>query len=241
MAESIEPTPLHLEVLDTLMQRYAAGEDDAFERLYALLAPRLHRFCLRLTGRKAEAEDLLQDTFLRLHRARATYLGGASTLYWAFAIARSAHLDQLRRRRRRPEELGLASDAAQDDRVSADERYSPEAEARALYLLQIVTLELDNMSERNRTAYILIREEGLSVRQAASVLGTSTDVVKKRAHRAYEQIRAAVTAAGWTEEPRARFLHNGLALADALHSTKERSAQIADTVETASQAAASKR
>jgi RNA polymerase sigma-70 factor (ECF subfamily) len=55
------------------------------------------------------------------------------------------------------------------------------------------------MSELSRTAYLLLKEEGLDVSEAAAVLGTSTDVVKQRAHRAYDQIRAALRAAGWTE------------------------------------------
>ena len=60
------------------------------------------------------------------------------------------------------------------------------------------------MSEKNRVAYILLREEELSVQEAADVLGTTTAVVKQRAHRAYEQLRAAVGAAGWHPRERAR-------------------------------------
>ena len=56
------------------------------------------------------------------------------------------------------------------------------------------------MSEKNRVAYILLREEELSVKEAAAVLGTTADVVKQRAHRAYEQLRSAIGAAGWKEQ-----------------------------------------
>jgi RNA polymerase sigma-70 factor (ECF subfamily) len=55
------------------------------------------------------------------------------------------------------------------------------------------------MSEKNRVAYVLLREDGLSVKEAAIVLGTTADVVKQRAHRAYEKVRSAVGAAGWME------------------------------------------
>src|SRR5690606_25357330 len=61
------------DLLCRLMERYANGEDTAFEQLYRALAPRLHRFCLRLAIRKADAEDCFQETFLKIHRARATY------------------------------------------------------------------------------------------------------------------------------------------------------------------------
>jgi RNA polymerase sigma-70 factor (ECF subfamily) len=55
------------------------------------------------------------------------------------------------------------------------------------------------MSEKNRVAYVLLKEEGLSVREAAAVLGATTAVVRQRAHRAYIQLRSALSAAGWGE------------------------------------------
>jgi RNA polymerase sigma-70 factor, ECF subfamily len=175
-----------------LMQRYAEGDESAFASLYALVAPRLYRFCRRLTSHGADADDLLQETFLRLHRARATYKPGANVLHWAFAIARAAFLDRLRYRRRRPEDLGTEVDAVYTGA-------GPESEVAADQLHRVVTLELARMSEKNRVAYVLMREEGLSARDAAAILGTTPDVVKQRAHRAYEQLRLAVSNAGWKE------------------------------------------
>ena len=67
--------------LSSLMERYARGEDRVFEQLYRLLAPRLYRFCLRLAANVVEADDCFQETFLRLHHARATYVTGANPLY----------------------------------------------------------------------------------------------------------------------------------------------------------------
>src|SRR5262245_43942485 len=112
--------------LAELMRRYGMGENDTFEPLYRLLSPRLYRFCRRLTGARTDADDLLQDTFLRLHRARATYVAGVNVLHWAYAIARSAFIDRLRYRRRRPEYLGVTQDVAEGDGLRADERDQPE-------------------------------------------------------------------------------------------------------------------
>ena len=191
--------PQGSDLLSELMGRYAKGEDGVFEELYRLMAPRLYRFCLRLATRQPEADDYFQETLLRIHRARATYLGGANTLHWAFAIARSVYLDRLRYRRRRPEDLGSANDAAEQERLHADDRYSPEAAVRARDLLGVLARELSRMSEKNRVAYVLLREEGFSVKEAASILGTTAPVVRQRAHRAYEQLRSALGAAGWKE------------------------------------------
>src|SRR5262249_54828630 len=148
--------------LSELMQRYARGEDGVFEQLYRLMAPRLHRFCWRLATRQSEADDYFQETLLRIHRARATYLASSNTLHWAFAISRSVYLDRLRYRRRRPEALGSAHDAADQPQLRADDRYSPEAAIRARDVQEVLTRELSRMSEKNRVAYVLLKEEGLT-------------------------------------------------------------------------------
>jgi RNA polymerase sigma-70 factor, ECF subfamily len=184
--------------LSELMERYASGEDAVFDQLYQLLAPRLHRFCVRLARVAPEADDIFQETFLKLHRARATYLTGANPIPWAFAIARSVYLSRLRYRRRHRDEVGATGDVAEGDGPQPSHS-TPEAEILAEHMLDVVTVELDRMSEKNRVAYVLLKEENLSVKDAAAILGTNCDVVKQRAHRAYEQLKAALDAAGWRE------------------------------------------
>lgn len=188
-----------VEQLNGLMSRYGRGDDSAFEPLYRLLAPRLYRFWLRLAPYRTDADDLLQETFLRLHRGRATYRAGANVLHWAFAVARSASVDRSRYWQRRPESVGAANDVAEENELQAHDAYRPDFELIARDLLRVVKGALRKMSEKNRVSYILLREEGLSVKEAALLLGTTADVVKQRAHRAYEQLRGAISAAGWTE------------------------------------------
>jgi RNA polymerase sigma-70 factor (ECF subfamily) len=183
--------------LARLMARYAAGEDGVFEAIYQGLEAPLYRFCLRLTARRHEADDLFQETFLKMHRARATYASGASVLHWCFAIARSLYLTRVRYWRRRPEWLGPANDVAELEHIHVDAESTPEAELIADRLLDVVVAELRKMSEKNRSAYVLMREEGLSAADAAAVLGTTVDGVKQRAHRADQQIKSALSDAGW--------------------------------------------
>src|SRR5262245_10310092 len=183
-----------MEPLSDLMERYARGDEEVFEALYRSMAPRLHRFCRRLAVHGPEAEDLFQETFLRLHRARATYITGANVFHWAFTIARSIYLTRLRYWRRRPEELGARDDVADLEQLQPEHHATPEAEVLAEHLLEIAQDELGRMSEKNRVAYVLLKEEGLSAKEAAMVLGTTPTVVKQRAHRAYVQLRAALDA-----------------------------------------------
>ena len=73
---------------DEAMDRYACGSDEAFDALYDSLAPRLHAFLSRRARDAETTEDLVQQTFLQMHRARGTFLPGAEVLPWSFAIAR---------------------------------------------------------------------------------------------------------------------------------------------------------
>jgi RNA polymerase sigma-70 factor (ECF subfamily) len=178
------------------MERYAAGDDSAFDALYRLLSSRLYGFCLRLTRRRPEADDLLQETFLKLHRSRATYAPGSTALHWTYAIARSVYLDRLRYQKRRPEApVGETGEGPSPFDVAGDDSSSPEALARAREWVAVIDRVLKNLPENQRAAYVLLKEEDLSVKDAAAVLGATPMAVKLRAHRAYEAIRAALAEA----------------------------------------------
>src|SRR4051794_33943139 len=125
---------------DDAMTRYARGESAAFDELYAFLSPKLYPFCLRLTGRQSEADDVFQEAFLKLHCARASYIPGSNVLHWAYAVTRSVYLDRLRRKKRRPEDLAPTEDvtgALDAARVAFGMTASdgtPEVDARATEL-----------------------------------------------------------------------------------------------------------
>lgn len=182
--------------LNAVMARYAAGDDAAFDTLYRLLSGRLYAFCVRLTRRRSEADDLFQETFLKLHKSRGTFVPSSAAVHWAFAIARSVHLDRLRYKKRRPEDVAETDEgvAAFSSLPSADG--TPEALNQAKDVMMVVDRVLRELPENQRAAYVLLREEGMSVADAAAVLGATTTAVKLRAFRAYEAIRAALRAAG---------------------------------------------
>jgi RNA polymerase sigma-70 factor (ECF subfamily) len=150
---------------------------------------------MRLARRRTEAEEIFQETFLKLHRSRGTYIPGSTAIHWIFAIARSVYLDRLRYRKRRPESPGETDDASLTYHPEAGESASPEAHAGAKELMAVVDRVIEGLPENQRAAYVLIKEEGLSVADAAAVLGTTVMAVKLRAHRAYEAIRAGMRAA----------------------------------------------
>src|SRR5439155_8954439 len=83
-----------------LMQRYQAGDARAFRELYALVAPRLLGYLVKMARSRAVADDLLQQTFLKVHRARAAYVRGADPVPWFYAIAHRTFIDETRRTKR---------------------------------------------------------------------------------------------------------------------------------------------
>lgn len=177
------------DALDAAMTRYGAGEDAAFAEVYDGLAPRLFPFLVRQTRDRAKAEDVLQQTMLQIHRARGRFEPGAEVVPWAFAIARRLVIDQHRRGGREllakdddtsAESLLVALDASADDVAIAKETAAA------------ITRELAKLPDNQRAAFELIKQEGLSVAEAAQVLGTTVAAVKLRAHRAYEALRAAL-------------------------------------------------
>ena len=175
--------------LDSAMDRYARGDDGAFGEVYDQLAPRLYGFLLRHTRDRAKAEDVVQQTMLQIHRARGRFTPGAEVMPWAFAIARRLLIDQHRRGGR--EVLAPSNEENVGDLlVSLDARADDLAIAREVAVR--LGAELERLPENQRVAFELIKQEGLSVAEAAQVLGTTVAAVKLRAHRAYEALRSVL-------------------------------------------------
>jgi RNA polymerase sigma-70 factor (ECF subfamily) len=175
---------------EALMAAYVEGDPQAFSRLFRSLAPRVHGFFLRRFGDPAVADDLLQMTFMKIHRARHDYRRDSPLRPWVFTIAARVGLDEHRRRGRRPEAADderlkqLPQDAAAGqaplDGQQLVERAQLAAEVRAA---------LQRLPESQRVVIHLHRYEGLTFDQIGQVLGTTEGAVKLRAFRAYEQLR----------------------------------------------------
>jgi RNA polymerase sigma-70 factor (ECF subfamily) len=176
---------------DAIMDRYARGDDGALDELYRLCASRVRGFLARLCANLSLADDLTQDAFLRIHAARGSFVAGAPALPWMFAIARNAYLDHLRReqvrREHRTASVLLASAARLDAPANSGDRT-----AIARQMLGVVQDALMTLPVRQREAFVLIRFEGLSLAEAALVLGATEAAVKILVHRAYVVVRAAL-------------------------------------------------
>jgi RNA polymerase sigma-70 factor (ECF subfamily) len=157
---------------DRAMDRYASGDDAAFDALYDALAPRLHGFLIRQLRDRTHAEDLLQQTMLQIHCARASYVAGAPVVPWAFAIARNLLVDAHRRRRTRSE---VMLDEEQGDRPSTEP--APDEAAQSREAAETIDRVLAALPEPQRLAFELLKYDGLSLAEAAEVLGASIAAV----------------------------------------------------------------
>lgn len=170
------------------MLRYAKGDDAAFPELYRLLAPRLYRLCRWLSA--ADAGELFQEVFLKIHRARATFVDSGSVFAWSAAIARKTHVDLMRYRARRPE---TALPSAELELAPPHGGLSPEAPLLQRDLERELEREIGLLSDNLRVAYNLVKVRGRSYADASVELGAPIDAIKQRVHRASQEIRAGVT------------------------------------------------
>jgi RNA polymerase sigma-70 factor (ECF subfamily) len=173
-------------VEDRAMDRYADGDDGAFPRLYDAVAPRLATYVRRNVRDGQLASDIIQQTFLHMHRARSTFVRGAAVMPWAFAIARRLIIDAARARAPAPVEVPL------DEASAASPRPDGEQVAQAGQLAHRVAAELARLPASQRQAFELVQEQGLSLEEAARILGTSAVAVRLRAHRAITSLRSAL-------------------------------------------------
>ncbi len=181
MAADIPTLPSLEELsLEGLMERYVDGDPAAFDALYQRVSSKLFGYLVRLTRERERAEDLLQITFAKVHRARSSYLRGAPLLPWMLAIARRSFYDERRAKSARAEDL--SNDGTLPEPRS-EETGLPTEIAEAL------ERALDQMPEAYREAIQLTKITGLSVAEAAEVLGATPTAVKLRVHRGYEVLR----------------------------------------------------
>jgi RNA polymerase sigma-70 factor, ECF subfamily len=172
------------------MARYVDGDASAFRELYALVAPRLLGYLLKMARSRALADDLLQQTFMKVHRARTAYVRGADPLPWIYAIAHRTFLDDARKNKRAIVQVGEGDDLPEqqaDLRGDAPERKDePRADPE---LVQQAIDALAQLPEQQREAVVLTKLEGKSVAEAAEIAGTTVGAMKVRAHRGYEALR----------------------------------------------------
>jgi RNA polymerase sigma-70 factor, ECF subfamily len=167
--------------LDRWMKRYQQADPDAPAALIGAVSPALLRFFRSQMDSREYADDLLQETWMRIHRVRHTYRPGEPVLPWIYAIARRVRVDGYRKTRR----IFLHETAvdALPEAPAPVERPDPLPEFETL---------IAALPESQRDVLIMLKVGGLSLEEVARATSSTVGSVKQKAHRAYERLRQSL-------------------------------------------------
>jgi RNA polymerase sigma-70 factor, ECF subfamily len=164
--------------LRRLMTMYQRGSLEAFEQVYGALAPSLRAYLTALTRDVAQADDLVQESFLQIHRSRHTYRPDLPARPWMFAIARHVWMMDLRARSRRPAVSG-----------ELPELPVP-AEMEGLADRDALRRALGSLLDDRREALLLHHVWGFSFAEIGQMLGIRADAAKLRSSRGMNDLRS---------------------------------------------------
>jgi RNA polymerase sigma-70 factor, ECF subfamily len=165
--------------LDRWMERYQQADSDAPAALVGALSPALLRFFKTQAATREQADDLLQQTWLRIHRVRHTYRPGEPVLPWIYAIARRVRVDGYRRTRRITLHE-IAMDVLPENPEQVEARRNPGPTFDTLVAA---------LPEAQREVVTMLKVGGLTLEEVARATSSTVGAVKQRAHRAYERLR----------------------------------------------------
>jgi len=167
------------------VRRFQSGEPGSFDALYGQYGDRIYRFCYRLCGHTADAEDLTQEVFVAAYQGLHRFAGRSSVATWLYRIAlyRWGRIHGARR----PETVPL-----DEETVGAATAPDPASAGVERLSLENALLSLPNGL---REAFLLVKAEGLKYREAAQVLGVPQGTVQSRVHDAVVRLRALLSEA----------------------------------------------
>lgn len=171
-----------------LIARARGGDPEAFRELVEQHSRAVFRVAYRITGRAEDAEDVVQETFLRVYRQLDRFESRANFGTWLYRIAANCAVDLLRARPRRE----MNEEAETLERLSEHSADSPASPERAMLGRQIsdrVRQALDKLTEMERAAFTLRHFEGLSIEEIGRALGLRTNATKHSIFRAVKKMR----------------------------------------------------
>jgi RNA polymerase sigma-70 factor (ECF subfamily) len=181
-----------------LMLGVRDDEPGAFEELVVRYQNRLVGIMHHLVGNAEEAEDLAQEVFLRVYKARRKYRARSKFSTWLFTIANNLALNALRARQRRPvvrlntRDSGPLGPRPAEQLLQADSGGQPVKRVQRKEMAAIIRQALDGLNERQRLAVVLSKFEEMNHAEIAEAMGLTTKAVKSLLCRARANLRVAL-------------------------------------------------
>lgn len=170
--------------------RAQSGDGDAFRLLVERHSRSVFRLAFRMTGNEQDAEDVVQETFLRAYKQLSHYESRSSFATWLYRIASNYSLDLIRMRKRHEDKRENDPEEGRSimDTVAATEP----AQDRLVFSNQVqssVTAAMNELSDLERSAFVLRHFEGMSIEEIGTMLGTSLNATKHSIFRAVQKLR----------------------------------------------------
>ena len=177
----------------TFVARARTGDPDAFRVLTERHGRALFRLAFRMTGNEQDAEDVVQESFLRAYRQLGRFDERASFGTWLYRIAANCSLDLVRSKKRRSEHIAHPDPDMDDPVVTLPSNDpSPERVTLSSEVRERVAEAMNELSATERTAFVLRHFEGMCIEEVGRVLECQPGAAKHSVFRAVQKLRRAL-------------------------------------------------
>jgi RNA polymerase sigma-70 factor (ECF subfamily) len=179
------------------VERTLAGERDAYRILVERHSHNVFRLAYRMTGNQHDAEEVVQEAFLRAYQKLGQFAARANFGTWVYRIAANYAIDRMRQKKKeeaRRVEPAAGEDGMESNPVSQvqDAAPTPERLTQSLELRKQMEIALAALSESERTAFVMRHWEGCGIEEIAEVLKSNTGAAKNTVFRAVQKLRQAL-------------------------------------------------
>jgi RNA polymerase sigma-70 factor (ECF subfamily) len=198
MPQSVESAPAIAESDAIAVERTLAGDRDAFRVLVERHSHSVFRLAYRMTGNQQDAEEVVQEAFLRAYQKLEQFESRANFGTWVYRIAANYSIDRMRQRQkeeaRRQTPSAEDQDAMEENPLNrvADASPNPERLTQSVELKKQMEQALAALTHAERTAFVMRHWEGCGIEEIAAVLKSNSSAAKNTVFRAVQKLRHAL-------------------------------------------------
>lgn len=197
MQPSVENTQAIAQSDAAAVERTLGGDRDAFRVLVERHSHNVFRLAYRMTGNRQDAEEVVQEAFLRAYQKLGQFAARANFGTWVYRIAANYAIDRMRQRKKeeaRKVEPAVYAQGTENDPVTLvqDAAPTPERLAHNIELRKHMEIALAALSHSERTAFVMRHWEGCAIEEIAEVLKSSSGAAKNTVFRAVQKLRLAL-------------------------------------------------
>ncbi len=174
---------------DDFLKRLSEGDNLAFQELFVVYKDKVLQICYRFILNQEDAEEVMQDVFLEVHRSVSSFRGESSFSTWLFRIATTKSLDEIKRQNRKKRIQLIKKSLGLDSLFNtASENPTPDTLIETKENIRIIKKALDSLPEQQRIAITLSKIEGASNSMVAEIMGITTVAADSLIYRAKKNI-----------------------------------------------------